>query len=46
MKINGEYWLPMYKWMYMGGYSYGMYVLYGWKKIEKQEDVDNRFIRN
>lgn len=40
---NGEIWLPYYKWMYMGPYSGGMYVLTGWRKVEKQEDVDNRF---
>ena len=34
----------MYKWVYNGPFSSGMLVMIGFRKIEKQEDVDNRII--
>lgn len=43
--INGELWMPYYRWVYNGYYSGGFYVMDGWKKIEKQEDVKERFIK-
>ena len=45
MRINGELWLPYYRYVNMGYCSCGYYVITGWRKIEKQEDVENRFIK-
>lgn len=46
MIINGEIYLPIYKYVNMGYCSAGFYVMYGWKKIEKREDVENRYLKD
>ena len=44
-KINGEWWMPYYRYVDMGPCSCGCYVIAGFRKIEKQEDVDGRFLK-
>lgn len=38
MIINGEAWIPYYKWVYMGPHSCGFYILSGWRKVERYNE--------